>query len=96
MKHCLGLLTVELRMAENHSLKGRRSVMGSLKERIRNRFNVSVVEADFGDVWQRGGLIVSGAGATASSVEQALRGVLEFIDGDPRVQVISPQIRFYE
>ena len=96
MKHCLGLLTVELLIADNHSLKGRRSVMGSLKERIRHRFNVSIVEADFGEVWQRGGLIVSGAGVTAASVEQALRGVLEFIDGDPRVQVMAPQIRFYE
>ena len=96
MKYCLGLLTVELHMAENHSLKGRRSVMSSLKERLRSRFNVSVAEADFGDVWQRGGLIVSGAGASAASVEQALRGVLEFIDGDSRVQVIAPQIRFYE
>jgi uncharacterized protein YlxP (DUF503 family) len=96
MKYCLGLLTLELLIAENHSLKGRRSVMNSLKERIRSRFNVSVAEADVGDVWQRGGLIVSGAGASAASVEQALRGVLEIIDRDARVQVIAPQIRFYE
>ncbi len=96
MKSCLGLLTVELHLADSHSLKERRSVMNSLKERIRSRFNVSVAEADFGDVWQRGGLIISGAGASASTVEQALRNVLEFIDGDPRVQVIAPQIRFYE
>ena len=96
MKHCLGLLTVELLIAENHSLKGRRSVMNSLKERIRGRFNVSVAEADFGEVWQRGGLIISGAGPSAGSVDQALRGVLEFIENDPRVQVVAPQIRYYE
>ena len=96
MKCCLGLLTVELHFAESQSLKERRSVMNSLKERIRSRFNVSVAEADFGDVWQRGGLIVSGAGASASRVDQALRTVLEFIDGEPRVQVITPQLRFYE
>ena len=96
MKHCLGLLTVEVLMTDNRSLKGRRSVMSSLKERIRSRFNVSVAEADYGDLWQRGGFIVSGAGASAASVEHALRGVLEFIDGDPRVQVIAPHIQFYE
>ncbi len=96
MKHCLGLLTLELHFANNHSLKERRSVMNSLKERIRGRFNVSVAEADFGDVWQRGGFIISGAGVNSTTVEQALRGVLEFIDGDPRVQVIAPEIRFYE
>jgi hypothetical protein len=96
MKHCLGLLTVELLIADNHSLKGKRSVINSLKERIRGRFNVSVAEADLGDVWQRGGLIISGAGASPATVEQALRSVLAFIDGDPRVQVMVPEIRFYE
>lgn len=96
MKHCLGLLTVELHFANNHSLKDRRSVMTSLKERIRGRFNVSVAEADFGDVWQRGGFIVSSAGVNPTAVEKTLRSVLEFIDGDPRVQVIAPEIRFYE
>ena len=96
MKCCLALLTVELHFADNHSLKDRRSVITSLKERIRKRFNVSVAEADFGDLWQRGGLIISSAGSSPTSVEQALRSVLSFIDGDPRVQVIAPHIRFYE
>ncbi len=96
MKHCLGLLTVELLFSDNHSLKGKRSVINSLKERIRSRFNVSVAEADYGEVWQRGGLIISGAGVSSTVVEQALRSVLDFIDGDPRVQVVSPEIRFYE
>lgn len=96
MKHCLGVLTVELLVHDSRSLKARRSVINSLKERIRGRFNVSVAEADFGDVWQRGGLIISGAGVTASTVEQALRNVVAFLDNDPRVQVVMPQIRFYE
>jgi uncharacterized protein YlxP (DUF503 family) len=96
MKSCLGLLTVELHFADNHSLKDRRSIMNSLKERIRHRFNVSVAEADYGDVWQRGGLLTSAAGSSPTPVELALRSVIEFIDGDPRVQAIAPQIRFYE
>ena len=96
MKYCLGLLTVELHLAENHSLKGKRSVLNSLKERIRSRFNVSVSEADMGNVWQSGGLIISGAGSSPAHVEESLRSVLSFIENDPRVQVLSPQIRFYE
>jgi hypothetical protein len=96
MKSCLGLLTAELHFADNHSLKDRRSVMNSLKERVRHRFNVSVAEADFGDVWQRAGLIVSAAGTSPATVDQALRSVLEFVENDPRVQVITPHIRFYE
>jgi uncharacterized protein len=96
MKACLGLLTVELHFDHSGSLKERRSIMSSLKSRLRQRFNASVAEADFGDVWQHGGLIVSCAGANPSLVEQSLRDIAAFIEQDPRVIVIEPSLRFYE
>lgn len=96
MKHCLGLLTVELHFEASRSLKDRRSIMNSVKERLRHRFNVSVAEADFGDKWQRGGLIVSCAGTSAALVEQSLKTTLAFIENDQRLLLIDPQIRFYE
>jgi uncharacterized protein YlxP (DUF503 family) len=96
MKHCLGLLTVELHFETSRSLKDRRSIMTSVKERLRNRFNVSVAEADFGEKWQRGGLIISCAGTSSSQVEQSLRAALAFAENDPRLLLIDPQIRFYE
>jgi len=96
MKHCLGLLTVELHFETSRSLKDRRSIMTSVKERLRHRFNVSVAEADFGEKWQRGGLIISCAGVSASQVEESLKAVLFFVENDPRLLVIDQQIRFYE
>lgn len=96
MKCCLGLLTVELHFENSQSLKDRRRIMNSLKERVRQRFNVSVAEADFGEKWQRGGLIISGAGVSASTIEQAFRSVLALLEEDPRVMLIAPQVRFYE
>ncbi|MFZ5432722.1 MAG: DUF503 domain-containing protein [Calditrichota bacterium] len=96
MKHCLGLLTVELFLDDSHSLKDRRRIIGSLKERLRQRFNISVAEADFGDKWQRGGLIISCAGAAPSVAEETLRAVAQFIENDPRVMAITPELRFYE
>jgi uncharacterized protein YlxP (DUF503 family) len=96
MKQCLGLLTVELHLDGSRSLKDRRSIMNSLKERLRNRFNVSVAEADFGEKWQRAGLIISAAGTSPALVEETLRNTLAFIENDQRLLVIDPQIRFYE
>jgi Uncharacterized protein conserved in bacteria len=37
---------IELRLPENHSLKGKRQVIKSITTRIQNRFNVSVAEVD--------------------------------------------------
>jgi uncharacterized protein len=96
MKYCLGLLTTELHFEDSHSLKDRRRIMNSLKERLRQRFNVSVAEADFGEKWQRGGLIISCAGTSAAIVEQVFRSVLSFVEEDARVVLITPQVQFYE
>jgi uncharacterized protein YlxP (DUF503 family) len=90
------MLTAELHFENSQSLKDRRRIMNSLKERVRQRFNVSVCEGDFGEKWQRGGLIVSCAAGSVGVVEQSFRSVVAFLEEDPRVMVISPQVHFYE
>ena len=49
----IGVLTLEMRLENSHSLKDKRHVVHSLKERLRNRFNVAVAEIDYQDLWQR-------------------------------------------
>lgn len=51
---CIGVLTVELRLDESHSLKEKRHVVKSLQDRLRHKFNVAVAEIGFQDLWQRG------------------------------------------
>jgi uncharacterized protein len=50
----IGVLTMELHIEAAHSLKEKRHVVKSLKDRLRHRFNVSVAEIDAHDLWQRG------------------------------------------
>ena len=49
----IGVCTLELHLPDNHSLKGKRQVVNSLKGRLKSRFNISVAEVDHLDVWQR-------------------------------------------
>ncbi len=42
----VGVLTLELAVYEAQSLKDKRRVVKSVKERVRNRFNVSIAEVD--------------------------------------------------
>ena len=49
----IGVLTMELRLEESHSLKEKRHVVLSLKDRLRHKFNVAVAEIDHQDTWQR-------------------------------------------
>ena len=41
----VGVLRLTLYLPENHSLKGKRSVLRTIKARVRNKFNVSIAEA---------------------------------------------------
>jgi uncharacterized protein len=44
---------MEIRVENSHSLKDKRHVVKGLKERLRQKFNVSVAEIDHQDLWQR-------------------------------------------
>ena len=48
----VGVARVALHLAESSSLKGKRMVVKSVAQRVRNRFNVAVAEIDTQDAWQ--------------------------------------------
>jgi uncharacterized protein len=48
----IAALTLEVRIEQSHSLKDRRQVVRSLKEKLRNGFNISVAELDEAITWQ--------------------------------------------
>lgn len=71
----IGVLTLEIRIEDAHSLKEKRHVVKSLKDRLRARFNVSVAEIDYHDVWQRSmcaAVTISGDRTRAESVLQSV------------------------
>lgn len=55
----VGVLTIELRFPEAHSLKEKRQHLRSAKAQLQNRVGASVAEVDHHDVWQRTRLTVA-------------------------------------
>src|SRR5262245_30118654 len=49
----IAYLTLELRIEAAHSLKDKRQVLRSVKDRLRNSFNISIAEIESTDLWQR-------------------------------------------
>ena len=45
----IGVCKLEICIPGNNSLKGKRQVLKSIKDRIRNKFNVSIAEVDKND-----------------------------------------------
>lgn len=71
----IGVLTLEIRVEDSHSLKDKRHVVKGLKDRLRHRFNVSVAEVDGQDTWQRSTIVVVNVSKDRAYAEQALRSV---------------------
>ncbi|HTV58453.1 MAG TPA: DUF503 domain-containing protein [Verrucomicrobiae bacterium] len=49
----IGLLTLEIRITDAQSLKDKRQVLRSLKDRLRAHYNVAIAELAHQDLWQR-------------------------------------------
>ena len=73
----IGLLTLELHIPDARSLKDKRQVIRSLKDRLRVQFNVAVAELDHQDLWQRAVIGVVTISNDARHVEQALQAIVE-------------------
>ena len=71
----VGVLTLELRLHNAHSLKEKRHVVQSLKERLRHKYNVAVAEIDYQDLWQRAAVAAVTVSADHEFAEKVLRSV---------------------
>ena len=68
----VGILSVELHFPENHSLKGKRKELLSVKAQLQRRFGASVAEVDHHDVWQRARLTVTLVDREAGALDERL------------------------
>jgi hypothetical protein len=69
-------LTLELRIEDAQSLKDRRQVLRSLKDRLREGFNVSVAELDPSELWQTATVGV----VAISSSRDYLQGLMQQVE----------------
>ena len=80
----VGIVRIELHIPASSSLKDKRSVVKSLKERIRGRVNASVAEVDHLELWQRAALgvaVVSGEKQQVDEQLQVVRGLVHATHG---------------
>ena len=73
----VGLLTLELHIPDARSLKDKRQILRSLKDRLRRKFNIAIAELDFHDVWQSSTIGIVTLSNAEQHVEESLQHVLE-------------------
>ena len=92
MSVIVGLCTIELFIADSQSLKDKRQVLLSLKDRLRQKFNLSVAEVDAQDLWQKAVLALACVSNDGRYVNQILDQALNLVIGQMVVEVVQSRI----
>ena len=88
----IGVLRIYFMILDAQSLKEKRMVLRSLKDRLMNTFNVSVAEIGSNDKWQLGELGLATVGNDAKFVRSAMQEVEKFIESNPAIRVLESDI----
>ncbi len=90
----IAVLTLELHIPAAQSLKDRRRVIKSIKERISARYNISVAEVGDTKKWQTATLGFAAIGNSKRHLEQTLQIIIHKIDHWRMAEIIAQQIEF--
>ncbi|MDF1510455.1 DUF503 family protein [Robertmurraya sp. DFI.2.37] len=82
----VGLAVCECIIYDAHSLKEKRAVLQRVLVRLKQKFNLSVAEVDFQDVWQRTKIAIVVVTSSQVSSEMELQNALKFIDSFPEIE----------
>jgi uncharacterized protein YlxP (DUF503 family) len=88
----IGLCTLELYLPNGHSLKAKRQIILSLKDRLRDKFNVSVAEVGEQELWQKAVLGVACVANERSYVNKVLDQVVNLVRSTPTIELVQCQI----
>lgn len=87
----VGLLVIDCRIGEGHSLKEKRRILQSLFAHLKRDFNISIAEVEYQDKWQRARLAISHVNSDGRAAQATLNRVLETISADPRLMVMDSE-----
>jgi len=88
----VGISEIEIFISESNSLKFKRQIIKSIKTKLQNKYNISIAEVEHQNLWQRAKFGVAVVSCDSKVVDSTLNKVLDFIDNDPRVEVINYQM----
>ena len=72
--------TVEIHLPDVGSLKGKRHALKGLKQKLRQRFEISVAEVDHQDSWQRATLALACVSGDSRHANEVISKAMDFLE----------------
>lgn len=83
------VIQIQLNIPEAFSLKDKRQVLQSLLSKVRQKFNVSVVESDFQNQWNRSEIGIAFLAANMQQLEQIEQSIVAYIETAYPIEIIQ-------
>lgn len=91
----VGLASIDIHIPESGSLKSKRHVLKGIKDRVKNKFNVSIAEVGHNDLWQRTTIGVSVVANDKKFANRVLSKVVEHISKESGLQILDYSIEIF-
>ncbi|MBW3554081.1 MAG: DUF503 domain-containing protein [Gemmatimonadetes bacterium] len=91
----VGVIGWDIQVYDAQSLKEKRAVVKSLKERLKSRLNVSVAETGHQDLWQRAELTACVVATDRRGAEAILDRADRMVEGEALGRIIDSYRVFY-
>lgn len=88
----IGVCWVDLRVLGAQSLKDRRRIIKSIKDRLKNAYNVSIAEVGSLDTWQRAELGFACVGNDQTRIQRVLSTLVDRLRMEPEISLIDYSI----
>ena len=91
----VALCIIQIHLPAVGSLKEKRQVLRSLKDRLREHYNVAVAEVDHQDLWQRATLAVSSVAGEGYHLKRVMHEVERHLATFPAIEVIDTHLSLH-
>lgn len=82
----IGSVQCECIIHDAHSLKEKRAVLQRVLTRLKQKYNISVAETDYQDLWQRTQIAIVAVSSSKKATERELQNALHFLDSFPELE----------
>ncbi len=83
------VIALKLHIFSIHSLKEKRRIIKSLREKIKHKFSVSVAEVGDYELWQSSELGIAIVGNDKGLLEREMEKIISFIESNGELEIIS-------
>jgi uncharacterized protein YlxP (DUF503 family) len=91
----VGIMILDMHTESTHSLKEKRHIVASLKEKLRHKFNISIIESGDQDLWQKIQVTVAMVANAKPILEKSFDQIEDFIYMNYPVRLISVSKDFF-